>query len=98
VTRLTAAVLAAVNDADFGEASVINDAASRVGGVIVIALVPVLIGAIGGRRLAHAASLSGGNHTSIRSGNEPSELCMPPLQPLCLPPNARRDCSGKPSS
>ena len=54
VTPLTAAVLAAVSDADLGEASGINDAASRVGGVIVIALVPVLIGATGGRGYAHA--------------------------------------------
>ena len=44
VTPLTAAVLAAVGDADLGEASAINDAASRVGGVIAIALVPLLIG------------------------------------------------------
>lgn len=44
VTPLTAAVLAAVGDTDLGEASAINDAASRVGGVIAIALVPVLIG------------------------------------------------------
>ena len=42
VTPLTAAVLAAVGAADLGEASGINDAASRVGGVVVIALVPVL--------------------------------------------------------
>jgi EmrB/QacA subfamily drug resistance transporter len=54
VTPLTAAVLAAVGDADLGEASGINDAASRIGGVVVIALVPVLIGAIGGRGYAHA--------------------------------------------
>jgi EmrB/QacA subfamily drug resistance transporter len=45
VTPLTAAVLGAVNDADLGQASGINDAAARVGGVIVIALVPLLIGA-----------------------------------------------------
>ncbi len=45
VTPLTAAVLAAVRDADLGEASGINDAASRIGGVIAIALVPALIGA-----------------------------------------------------
>jgi hypothetical protein len=38
--------------ADLGEASAINDAASRVGGVI--AIVPALIGASGGRGLAHA--------------------------------------------
>jgi EmrB/QacA subfamily drug resistance transporter len=54
VTPLTAAVLAAVGDADLGEASGINDASSRVGGVVVIALVPVLIGATGGRGYAHA--------------------------------------------
>jgi predicted MFS family arabinose efflux permease len=44
VTPLTAAVLAAVGDADLGEASAVNDAASRVGGVIAIALIPALIG------------------------------------------------------
>ena len=54
VTPLTAAVLAAVRDADLGEASGINDAASRIGGVIAIALVPALIGASGGRSLGHA--------------------------------------------
>ena len=54
MTPLTAAVLAAVGDADLGEASGINDASSRIGGVIVIALVPVLIGATGGRGYAHA--------------------------------------------
>jgi EmrB/QacA subfamily drug resistance transporter len=45
VTPLTAAVLAAVGDTDLGEASAINDAASRVGGVVAIAVVPALIGA-----------------------------------------------------
>ena len=54
VTPLTAAVLAAVGDADLGEASGINDASSRIGGVIVIAVVPALIGATGGRSYAHA--------------------------------------------
>jgi MFS family permease len=44
VAPLTAGVLAAVDDADLGEASAINDAASRVGGVILVALVPVLLG------------------------------------------------------
>ncbi|MEV4264648.1 MFS transporter [Kribbella sp. NPDC049584] len=44
VAPLTAGVLAAVDDADLGEASAINDAASRVGGVILIALVPALLG------------------------------------------------------
>lgn len=45
VAPLTAGVLAAVDDADLGEASAINDAASRVGGVVLIALVPALLGA-----------------------------------------------------
>ena len=45
VAPLTAGVLAAVDDADLGEASAINDAASRVGGVILVALVPALLGA-----------------------------------------------------
>jgi EmrB/QacA subfamily drug resistance transporter len=54
VTPLTAAVLAAVGDADLGEASAINDAASRVGAVIAIALVPVLIGVSAGSSLADA--------------------------------------------
>jgi Na+/melibiose symporter-like transporter len=44
VAPLTAGVLAAVDDADLGEASAINDAASRVGGVVMVALVPVLLG------------------------------------------------------
>jgi EmrB/QacA subfamily drug resistance transporter len=54
VTPLTAAVLAAVSDADLGEASAINDATSRVGGIVLIALVPALIGATGGRSIGHA--------------------------------------------
>jgi EmrB/QacA subfamily drug resistance transporter len=58
VTPLTAAVLAAVRDSDLGQASAINDAASRVGGVIAIALVPILIGAGAGGTLA--GSLAGG--------------------------------------
>jgi sugar phosphate permease len=45
VAPLTAGVLAAVDDSDLGEASAINDAASRVGGVILVALVPALLGA-----------------------------------------------------
>jgi EmrB/QacA subfamily drug resistance transporter len=48
VAPLTAAVLAAVSDEDLGEASAVNDAASRVGGVVLVALVPALLGA-GGR-------------------------------------------------
>ncbi|GID29373.1 MFS transporter [Paractinoplanes brasiliensis] len=47
VAPLTAGVLAAVGDSDLGEASAINDAASRVGGVVLIALVPLLLG-VGG--------------------------------------------------
>ena len=43
VAPLTASVLAAVEDADLGEAAAINDAASRVGGVVVVALVPALL-------------------------------------------------------
>jgi EmrB/QacA subfamily drug resistance transporter len=54
VTPLTAAVLDAVGDADLGEASAINDAASRVGGVIAVALVPLLIGVGAGSSLSAA--------------------------------------------
>ncbi|MBK4347128.1 MFS transporter [Lacisediminihabitans changchengi] len=54
VTPLTASVLAAVRDADLGEASAINDGASRVGALLVTALVPVLIGSTGGMELALA--------------------------------------------
>jgi EmrB/QacA subfamily drug resistance transporter len=45
VAPLTAGVLAAVDDSDLGEASAINDAASRVGGVVMVALVPALLAA-----------------------------------------------------
>jgi EmrB/QacA subfamily drug resistance transporter len=45
VTPLTSAVLAAVPDADLGEASAVNDAAARVGAVLAVAAVPLLIGA-----------------------------------------------------
>lgn len=54
VTPLTAAVLAAVTDADLGEASAISDVASRLGGAIMIALVPALIGVHAGRNLTAA--------------------------------------------
>jgi EmrB/QacA subfamily drug resistance transporter len=54
VTPLTAAVLAAVTDADLGEASAISDVASRLGGAILIALVPALIGVRAGRGLTEA--------------------------------------------
>jgi EmrB/QacA subfamily drug resistance transporter len=50
VAPLTAGVLAAVDDSDLGEASAINDAASRVGGVILVALVPALLGVGAGAR------------------------------------------------
>ncbi len=63
VTPLTAAVLAAVTDADLGEASGINDASARVGGLLVIALVPALIGATGGEMLANG--LRGGFQTAM---------------------------------
>jgi len=54
VTPLTAAVLAAVSDRDLGASSAINDAASRVGAVVLVALVPALIGATGSTTLANA--------------------------------------------
>ena len=44
VAPLTSGVLAAVSDEDLGEASAINDAAARVGGLLLVALVPALIG------------------------------------------------------
>jgi EmrB/QacA subfamily drug resistance transporter len=71
VTPLTAAVLAAVGDADLGEASAINDAASRVGGVIAIALVPVLIGVGAGSTLAE----------SLTQGYQPAMIA---IGGLCL--------------
>jgi Na+/melibiose symporter-like transporter len=58
VTPLTAAVLAAVDDGDLGEASAINDASARVGALVAIGLLPVLLGAGGGTDLAGA--LDGG--------------------------------------
>jgi predicted MFS family arabinose efflux permease len=69
VTPLTAAVLAAVSDADLGEATAINDAAARVGGVIVIALVPALIGA------GAAASLG----DALANGYQPAMIAMAAL-------------------
>jgi EmrB/QacA subfamily drug resistance transporter len=52
VAPLTAGVLAAVEDSDLGEASAINDAASRVGGVVLVGLVPVLLGVGGAPELS----------------------------------------------
>lgn len=72
VTPLTAAVLAAVDDADLGEASAINDAAARVGSVVVLALVPVLIGAGAASSLAHALTL----------GYQPAMIAMAALATL----------------
>ena len=72
VTPLTAAVLAAVNDADLGEASAINDAAARVGSVVVIGLVPLLIG--GGA----AASLT----DALEHGYQPAMIAMAALTAL----------------
>ena len=69
VTPLTAAVLAAVGDTDLGEASAVNDAASRIGGLVVVGLVPVLIGAGGGRSLGHA----------LAHGYQPAMLVMSAL-------------------
>jgi EmrB/QacA subfamily drug resistance transporter len=66
VTPLTAAVLDAVGDADLGEASAINDAASRVGGVIAVALVPLLIGISAGGSLAEA----------LETGYEPAMIVI----------------------
>jgi EmrB/QacA subfamily drug resistance transporter len=66
VTPLTAAVLAAVGDADLGEASAVNDATARVGGVVVVALVPALIGATGGRGIGQA----------LAHGYQPAMLVM----------------------
>lgn len=54
VTPLTAAVLAAVDDADLGAASAISDVAARLGGAVLTALVPVLIGVRAGDDLAGA--------------------------------------------
>lgn len=54
VTPLTAAVLAAVSDTDLGEASAISDVAARLGGALLTALVPVLVGVQAGRGLADA--------------------------------------------
>ncbi|MGD8169035.1 DHA2 family efflux MFS transporter permease subunit [Herbiconiux sp. P16] len=44
VTPLTSAVLAAVRSADLGEASAINNAVSRLGGAVAIAIIPALAG------------------------------------------------------
>ncbi len=60
---MTGGVLAAVGDPDLGEASGINDASSRIGEVIVIAVVPVLIGAAGGR--SYASALAHGHQPAM---------------------------------
>ncbi|TQS41905.1 DHA2 family efflux MFS transporter permease subunit [Cryptosporangium phraense] len=66
VAPLTAAVLAAVPDADLGEASAVNDAASRLGGLFAVAAVPILAGATGGDGLA----------TALGSGYRPAMLVL----------------------
>jgi len=66
VTPLTAAVLAAVPDADLGEASAVNEASARVGASLAIALVPALIGVTAGRTLARA----------LTNGFQPAMLVM----------------------
>ena len=66
---MVAGILAAVGDTDLGEASAVNDAASRVGGLVVVGLVPVLIGAGGGRSLGHA----------LAHGYQPAMLVMSAL-------------------
>jgi hypothetical protein len=66
VAPLTAGVLAAVDDSDLGEASAINDAASRIGGVVAIAVVPVLLGAGGGRSFTE----------SLANGYQPAMLVL----------------------
>ena len=71
VTPLTAAVLAAVTDTDLGEASAISDVASRLGGAVMTALVPVLIG-------VHAGQSLGG---ALQSGYRPAMIV---LTGLCL--------------
>ncbi len=63
VTPLTAAVLAAVGDDDLGEASAISDVASRLGGAVLTALVPVLIGVHAGQGLSGA--LAGGYRVAM---------------------------------
>jgi EmrB/QacA subfamily drug resistance transporter len=54
VTPLTAAVLAAVDDEDLGEASAVSDVAARLGGAVLVALVPALIGLRAGGDLGAA--------------------------------------------
>jgi EmrB/QacA subfamily drug resistance transporter len=66
VTPLTASVLAAVRDSDLGEASAINDSAARVGAAVVVALVPLLIGATGTLGLGPA----------LQHGFQPAMLVM----------------------
>lgn len=93
VTPLTAAVLAAVDDTDLGEASAVNDAASRIGGAIAIAAVPLLIGA--GQRKAlssagdEARETAWGAAGSARSGPRSrgwslSPHAIAPCVPACL--------------
>jgi EmrB/QacA subfamily drug resistance transporter len=58
VAPLTAAVLTAAGDRDLGEASAVNNAASLLGAIVAIAVVPALIGVRAGMDLT--AALAGG--------------------------------------
>jgi predicted MFS family arabinose efflux permease len=100
VAPLTAAVLAAVSDEDLGEASAVNDAASRVGALLLVALVPVLVG-VG----------SGDLGPALADGYRPAMLVMfglalaaavvtasfvsdrPAPAPLVLPPPRIHSCA-----
>jgi MFS family permease len=66
VAPLTAGVLAAVSDADLGEASAINDAAARLGGLLAIAAVPILVG----------VSMGGGLADALVGGYRPAMLVL----------------------
>jgi len=104
VTPLTAAVLAAVDDGDLGEASAISDVAARVGAAVLVAFVPVLIGVRSGRGLADA--LTAGYRPAmtvlaalcavaavvsavfVRAGREAGPRFAPPAPHGCALPHA----------
>jgi EmrB/QacA subfamily drug resistance transporter len=64
VAPLTASVLAAVPALDLAEASAVNNAAARLGGVVAIAALPAVAGMSGGRSLAE----------TLRHGYQPAML------------------------
>ncbi|MFI5952298.1 DHA2 family efflux MFS transporter permease subunit [Cryptosporangium sp. NPDC051539] len=72
VAPLTAAVLAAVPDADLGEASAVNDAASRLGGLFAVAAVPLLLG----RHGPAGASGANGLGPALADGYRPAMLVL----------------------